>query len=342
MSVGWALIGPGRLADWHIAPSMKSARNTRMVGVLSRDKERGAAFATKHGFERSYGSMVELLSDPEVDAVYLATPIGLHGPQAIQAAKGGKHVFVQKPLARNPEESQAVLSACQENKVRLGVAYKGRGHPAHIKAREIIASGELGAIFLVTGRLQVTPHKGWHKGWWYDTSLGSGIVPRNGVHWIDLMRFILGCEFEEVSAFVAPPTPDNPFDDLAVGMFRFDNGVYGSMHVSGIVPRPLGSDRIEYFGSKGTMTTTYGASRAYLREDQHSYIADLQVATPAGSTTYQFTLTNLFSTEIEAFNRAIEENTEPLANGIDGLRTDQVSAAMYESARLGKNVKINL
>ncbi len=310
MTVGWALIGPGRLADLHIAPSMRMARNTKMVGVSSRDKERGAAFAAKHGFQRSYGSMAELLSDPEVDAVYIATPNGVRAAQAIEAAKAGKHVFVQKPMAQNPKECEAMIAACQENKVKLGVAYKGRGHPAHIKAREIIASGDLGEIFLVTGHLQVTPHSGWHNSWWYDPSLGAGMIPRSGVHWIDLMRFVLGHEFEEVSAFVGPPSPDNPFEDIALGMFRFDNGVYGSMHCSGIVPRSLGADRIDYYGSKGTMATVWQGSQAYRQEGEHSYIADLHVATEAGSATYQFALTNLFLTEIEAFNRAIEEDTE--------------------------------
>ena len=313
-----------------------------MVGVLSRDKERGAAFAAKHGFQRSYGSMEELLSDPEVAVVYIATPTGLHAPQAIQAAKGGKHVFVQKPMGKNLEDSECLVAACQENNVKLGVAFSYRAHPAHIKAREIIASGELGESFLVTGQPKFRPHRGWHAGWWYDPSLGAGMLPRLGVHWIDLMRFVLGHEIEEVSAFVGPPTPDNPFEDVVLGMFRFDNGVYGSMDCSDIVPNPLRTmTRFEFYGSKGTMATVSSNVDWFVQEGVHSYSVDLHVATVAGSTTYQFSLTNLYLTEIEAFNKAIEENAEPLASGIDGLRADQVTAAMYESARSGKSVRIN-
>ncbi len=340
MTVGWALVGPGRLADWHLAPSMKLSRTIKMVGVLSRDKDKGAAFAEKHGFQRSYCSMDELLADSDVDVVYVSTPNGLHAPQALQAASGGKHVFVQKPLATKPQDAQAVIDTCREHGVKLGVAYKGRGHPAHIKAREIVASGDIGAVFLVTGEHQKPPNRGWHKSWWYDPSLGSGMVPRTGVHWIDLMRFILGHEITEVSAFFSPPTEGNPFEDVALGMFRFDNGILGSLHCSDIVPHPLGRDRIEFSGSKGRLTEVYAASVSFQREETHSYNVELHVVTTAGSTTYQFDPTNLFLTEMEAFNSAIKDNSEPLANGLDGLRVDQVTAALYESSCTGKAVKV--
>src|SRR5271154_3797595 len=99
MTIRWVLLGPGRHAEGRVVPQIKKAADTELVGVVSRDRGRGEAFAKKHAIPKVYGSLGEVLNDRAVDAIYDATPDGLHPVHAAQCAAAGKHILIEKPLA---------------------------------------------------------------------------------------------------------------------------------------------------------------------------------------------------------------------------------------------------
>ena len=152
MPLGWAIIGIGSHADLKIAPAMKLADEARLVGVYSRDQGRADAFAEKHGADAAYSDLDSLLADSRVDAVFVASPNHLHAPQTIRAAVAGKHVLAEKPMANTVTDAAAMVSACRDHGVKLGMGFELRFHPAHLWARQLIDGGAIGRIRLAHGQ----------------------------------------------------------------------------------------------------------------------------------------------------------------------------------------------
>jgi 1,5-anhydro-D-fructose reductase (1,5-anhydro-D-mannitol-forming) len=249
MTIGWALIGTGRVHRW-IVPALKQARDTRLVAVLSRDKARAAAFAEEYGIIRGYDSLDELLRDPEVDVVYVGSPNAHHAVQTIKAAKAGKHVFCEKPMASRLEECRSMVEACEKHGVMLGLGFQFRQHPAHRKAREIVASGELGQLVFANAQVELPPQE--VPGWYYESGMaGYGAMHMVGMHRIDLLRFILGCEVEEASAFITQQPLEQPLEETGVCMLRFNGGTCATLHFSLNIPH--GTNSIEVHGSKASL-----------------------------------------------------------------------------------------
>ena len=142
--IGWAIISTGQHPDNKIAPAIAAAQGSDLVAVFSRDQSRADDFAQRHGAQAAYSDLDDLLGDSRVDAVFIASPNALHAVQSIEAAKAGKHVLSEKPMATTIDDSVAMVQACQRARVKLGVGFNLRQHPGHIKAKELIALDVLG------------------------------------------------------------------------------------------------------------------------------------------------------------------------------------------------------
>src|SRR3954453_20375818 len=129
MPVRWGLLGCGDIARKRVAGAIIDDPTSRLVAAGRRDPDRLGEFCQAFGVERGYTSDAELLADPEVDAVYVATPVRLHLPQTLAAAAVGKHVLVEKPMALSAAECDRMIEACRRAGVRLGVAYYRRFYP---------------------------------------------------------------------------------------------------------------------------------------------------------------------------------------------------------------------
>jgi 1,5-anhydro-D-fructose reductase (1,5-anhydro-D-mannitol-forming) len=233
-----------------MAPAIKAAEDTRLVAVLSRNKTRAEVFAEKQGIPMAYDSLDELLDNSEIDVIYVASPNGLHAEQTIKAAEAGKHVLCEKPMAPTTAECRSMIEVCQKHGVKLGIALQFRQHPAHLKMKEIVASGELGRMVFTNAQLEIPPIP--TPRWYYDLSMaGGGVMYMSGVHRLDLLRFILGCEVEEVSAFIGGQTSEQPFEDMVVAMLRFENGSFGAVHFSLNIPH--GTNNLEVHGSQASL-----------------------------------------------------------------------------------------
>ena len=147
-----------------------------MVAVLSRQKDKAADFTRKHGIKKAYDSLEKMLRDPEIAAVYVGSPNGLHATHTIKAAEAGKHVLCEKPMAPSLKECIAMIETCQRYKVKLGIGFQFRHYPAQRKAREIVASGKLGRLVLANAHVEISDllmHE-WH----YEPGMsGGGIRP---------------------------------------------------------------------------------------------------------------------------------------------------------------------
>jgi predicted dehydrogenase len=225
-----------------------------------------------------------------------------------------------------------MIEACQDHGVKLGIGLQSRHHPAHLKMRQIVANGELGRLVFANAQAEILPL--WAPDWYYDPALaGGGVLYMLGVHRIDLLRFVLGCEVEEVSAYVGDQPPERPFEDIVTVMLKFDNGAYGTMHFS--LNIPYGTNTFDVHGAEASM---FGINTTSLWWGGKG--GELLLNSDAATTRHQFKQIDLYRTEIEDFNRGITEDGCPMATGDDGLRAAEISVAIYESGRQGKPVRI--
>jgi 1,5-anhydro-D-fructose reductase (1,5-anhydro-D-mannitol-forming) len=331
MTIGWAMIGTGRVHR-QMAKAIKEAKDTELTAVLSRDLSQAKAFAEKYGIPQAYDSLDELLKNPKIDVVYVASPNGLHAQQTIRAAEAKKKVLCEKPMAPAVKECRSMIESCEAHGVKLGIALQFRQHPAHLKMREIVASGELGRLVFANAQVEIPPIP--VPGWYYDPELsGGGVMYMVGVHRLDLLRFILGCEVEEVSAFIGEQPPDRPFEDMVTALLRFTNQAYGTIHFSLNIPH--GTSTLEVHGSRGSLFATDTTNQWWGGGG-----GELLLKSDKITTRFQFQKTDLYKDEVEDFNRCIQENREPRATGMDGLRNAEISVAMFESGRQGKKISI--
>src|SRR6476659_1861289 len=142
--LGWGLIGCGDIARKRIAPALRDLDSGDLIAVSRARPELAKAFAEEFGARKWFDSWQELLSDSEVEAVYIATPVHLHAEQTIAAAEAGKQVLCEKPMALKPDECDRMIAACRANKVTLGGAYYRHFYPVIERTKEIIQSGEIG------------------------------------------------------------------------------------------------------------------------------------------------------------------------------------------------------
>ena len=342
MSIGWAFIGTGRYPDRMGAPGMALADDTELIATYSRDWGRAEAFASKHGFQAAYDSVEELLADSRVDAVFIATPNNLHATHARMAAEAGKHVLTEKPMALTVDDGIDMVRTCKSNGVKLGVGFQLRCHPGHIEASRLVQQGVLGSIVLAQaqlgngerGQLSRTIRTGLSE-WWEHPEMigGASTMIGAGVHAIDDMHFLLGQNVVEIAAITDGQNSENALESVATMSFRFDGGAIGMMACSGRLPDS--KNDVVIYGSDGRIVLK-DASRP-------SMGGELEVIseTVNNNVAYEPDRLLLFKWQTEAFNRAILNDEEPAASGIDGLKIIQVTLAMIESASTGRTVKID-
>jgi predicted dehydrogenase len=151
----WGLLGTARI-NRRLIPPLRASRGNRLVAVASRDLARGEAYAREWGIDRVHGSYQALLDDPDVDVVYVPLPNHLHAEWSIRAARAGKHVLCEKPLALSVGEVDAMEQAARAAGVVLAEGFMYRHHPQTLRARELVAAGEIGDVRFVRGTFSFT------------------------------------------------------------------------------------------------------------------------------------------------------------------------------------------
>lgn len=332
--LGWGIVGIGNHVGRRMAQAFRHANQCRLVAACSRSLEKARDFAEKYGATHACDSFEDMLRNPAVDAVYIATPNNLHAPQTIQAAKAGKHVLCEKPMALAERDCEDMIEACRKNRVKLGVVFQNRCHPAHIEARRLIREGRLGEISVARAQYGNNMMKSvLHRGWRGDREIaGAGALMGTGLHPIDLLRFLLDSEVDEVRAWCEPPPPK--MDEIIYALLRFSNGTCGTV-VSGAIP--FSDNDVVLCGEKAKITCrgTVGMplkGELAVQGDEIDLKMNFPTDAPESAN---------YVKVIEAFTRCIEDDTEPENSGYQGLQLCKIANAILESCRHGRAVKIS-
>jgi predicted dehydrogenase len=228
-TVRWGIIGVGDVTESKSGPGFQQADGSELVAVMRRDGAKAADYARRHGVPRWYDDADALLADPQVDAVYVATPPDSHRDYALRVAAAGKPVYVEKPMARTAAECEEMVAACETAGVALFVAYYRRTMPRFTAVRDLLADGAIGALRTVSVRVQ-QPSQRFDDGevpWRVRPEVsGGGLFVDLGSHTLDLLDHLLG-PVAAVSGFAANQGGHHRAEDVVAGAFTFASGVQG-------------------------------------------------------------------------------------------------------------------
>ncbi len=329
-SVRWGIVGLGRIADTEIAPAIAASPHGVLRGVVSRDQGRASAFAARHAAARALVSYRDLLADPELDAVYIATPNALHPDQVVAAAAAGKHVLCDKPHALSTADAPRAVAACESAGVRLGITFQTRFHDNFGRLREGIRDGSLGEIRVV--QVEMSSGRTLLRGWRTDPALaGLGVINNIGVHAFDLIRFLLGAEITEVTALTGHEQGLVP-ETLALVLLRFASGALAYVNVNQSVAYPQAD--LTVYGTRGRVT-----GRSCTRMNM---TGRLDILTPDGESTLETASFRAYQGVVTAFEEAVLAGRPPSPSGHDGLRSVELTAAIAESVRARRTVPVSV
>jgi predicted dehydrogenase len=250
-TIGWGMIGCGDVTEVKSGPGFQRARGSRLVAVMRRNGELAKDYARRHGVPKWYDKAEALIADPEVDAIYIATPPHTHKTYTLMAAQAGKPVYVEKPMAMNFAECQAMIEACRAADVPILVAYYRRALDRFLKVKEIVEAGLIGeprAVTIALYRQHVPPPPG-ATDWRVDPAVaGGGRFVDMACHTLDFLDYVLG-PIRAACGLATNQAKLYPAEDTVATAFEFESGVEGT----GLwwFASPISVDRTEILGTGG-------------------------------------------------------------------------------------------
>lgn len=260
-TVCWGILGCGEATETKSGPAFPLVEGSKVVAVMSRERDRAESYARRNNIERFYTDALSLINDPQVNAVYIATPPSSHSTYAIMAMKAGKAVYVEKPLAVSYDECLRVNRISDLTGVPCYVAYYRRYLPYFQKVRELVTFGAIGKVLTVQIRFAVPPREldwklnGGAMPWRLQPEIagGGGYFYDLASHQLDLLQYMFG-DIIEAEGFCCNMGGLYEVEDTVNGIFKFDSGMSGSASWSFVAHESAREDRIHIVGTKGMVT----------------------------------------------------------------------------------------
>ena len=260
--IKWGMIGCGNVTEKKSGPAFSKIPNSSLVAVMGRSAEKAADYAQRHGVPKWYTNVDELINDPEVNAIYIATPHDEHLDYATRAMKPGKTVYVDKPMSRNAAECEAMNQVSRKTGVPLFVAYYRRTLPYFVKLKELIDQKVVGDIRLVTVQIHYNPYAeeigdDARPRWRVDPAIsGGGHFHDLASHQFDFLEYVLG-PIKLAQGISRNQAGLYEADDITVANFEFESGVLGTGSWCYTLNPEQRLDESQLIGSKGKITFSF-------------------------------------------------------------------------------------
>lgn len=332
----FGVIGAGGIARTRTIPGIVLAGNAELAAIMDVNEKLLAEMAQQYGV-KGYQSAEELLADPQIDAVYIASPVFAHLEQVKAAAAAGKHILVEKPAGRTAEECAQMLSACEAAGVQIGVGFMMRFHTYHRQLRELIAQGALGQIVSARAQ-QVFWYPDLPNCWRQQKALsGGGALMDVGIHNIDLIEYIVSSPVKRISGFTQTRTFSYDVDDVCNLLIQLENGAVAYIDGAFNMHAAPGGNLLEIYGTRGTVLIqgSIGQQEAgdpkafYMDEEGKRQMLPLQ-----GD------FGNLYQKEIEGFASAVLEGRPVPVPLTEGMHIQRVAEAAYQAQAEGRTVEV--
>ena len=313
----WGVVGLGWVASDFVTPGIIKSPGSELVACLGSTPEKTRAFADKFKVPHEHKDLASLVSDPDVDAVYIALPNAMHHAAVLETARAGKHSLCEKPFAMKTAHAREMVEACRKAGIVLRIAHQIRLDAAVVRAREIVQSGRLGRLTEVS--LERASAVGSRVSWRQDFEQ-SGVMYDVGVHLLDLIQYVTGKRFIEVSAFTHPDRRDKKPDDTMTVLGRLE----GDCHALAKATREVASaeNNLLIEGDKATLVT----SPLRFAKEHVITIRDAN-----GSTEERFPVSPAYDLQVQAFETDVRGGRSLLPDGEDSLYTVAVTNAVLQS-----------
>lgn len=278
-SIRWGILGAGDVCEVKSGPAFQKADRSELVAVMRRNGEKAADFAKRHGVGKWYDSVDALLADPEIDAVYIASPPRFHQEHCLAALAAGKHVYLEKPMAMNAEECIAIIDAEKQSPGNVVVAHYRRALPAFKKIGELIADGTIGDVRLAevnfflpeSSNLIADTADNWRLN---PEVSGGGLFHDLSPHLIDLLLVYFGRPLR-YEGFSARQNPAATADDFVQGMIIFENKIFfrGTWCFS-VAPCST-SERLVITGNKGSVSVPFFGDEVRLCTEEGETVTEI-------------------------------------------------------------------
>ena len=326
--VNWGVISTALIGTEKVIPAMQKSRHCRIRAIASRDLALAERWAKALGIPKAYGSYEELLTDPEIEAVYNPLPNHLHVPWSIKAAEAGKHVLCEKPIALDAREAGQLLAARNRTGKLIAEAFMVRGHPQWLRARELVRQGRIGSLRAVQGFFSyfLTDPKNVRN----MADIGGGGLYDIGCYPIVTSRFLFGAEPTRVVGLIEYD-PMLKIDRLASAILDYPEGQASFTCATQLVPY----QRMQIFGTSGRIEVEIPFN-APPDQPCRIFVDDGSALGDASAREESFPVCDQYTIQGDLFSEAIRSGKPPefpLENAVQNMR---VIDALFRSAKAGR------
>ncbi len=333
--IRWGVIGSSGIAQKRTIPGMLLAHNAECTAIMSTSQEKVDAVGDSFGISRRFITVESLLAQPDIDAVYIASPVYCHKEQVFAAADAGKHILLEKPMGLNPSDAEEMLHYCQMRNIKLGVAFMMRFHGAHEEVKRIIDEGGIGEV--VSAHAIFNTNSVVVPGKWRQTKAwsGGGAMMDMGIHCIDLLQHLTGLRVEAVTAFCGNQIHQYPdVEDAGTVVMKMSNGAIFSVGANFNIPYQAGGSGFEIYGTTGSISAV-----RTLGQTETGHIYHINIERNDGEPEHiTYDNKNMYTKQIEAFSDSVLFDLPVPVPAGDGVLDQKIVQAIYDSSENGKHI----
>jgi UDP-N-acetyl-2-amino-2-deoxyglucuronate dehydrogenase len=329
------ILGAGNISETH-ARAAAAIEHVEIVAVHGTNAERVERLATTY-HARPYADLEAFLSHQPMDLVAIGSPSGLHAEQGIRAARRGLHVLTEKPIDVSARQADALIEACDNASVKLGVFFQDRAQPDIVRLQQAVQGGRIGRPLLVSARVKwYRPPEYYSQSRWRGTwSLdGGGALMNQGIHTVDLLQWTFG-PVSRVAARAKASLHKIEVEDTAVALLEFANGAVGTIEAT-TAAYPGYKRRVEFSGTDGTLVLEHDRLvAADLKQPAADLVAGGGVDQNLSASSPVVSDVRGHQRLLEDFIHAIQTGREPACSGREGRRSVVLVEAIYKAQRSG-------
>ena len=257
-TLSWGIIGCGDVTEVKSGPAFNKVNNSRLVAVMRRDAAKAADYAMRHSVPKWYSNAADIINDPEIDAIYIATPPSFHEQYAIQALQADKYVYVEKPVTTDIASCKRMIDCANTTKGKLAVAHYRRALPMFLTIQKMIAENKIGNVKLIQLNM-LQPYQSpiianTEKNWRVDPAIaGGGLFYDLAPHQLDIISFIFG-KYITCSGTAVNKAKLYEAEDTVAGYIKLPNDVLFTGNWCFTVPDNMNKDECKIIGEKGSLT----------------------------------------------------------------------------------------
>jgi UDP-N-acetyl-2-amino-2-deoxyglucuronate dehydrogenase len=336
--IGFGIVGIGLIGKVH-AEAMQEIPGARLLAVCGRDTAKTGEFAARFG-ATAYTDYAQFLAHPGLRVVNLCTPSGLHAEQGIAAARAGKHVLTEKPIETSLVKADALITACEEARVKLGVIFQSRFLPAVQRIKCALDENRLGKLMLCDAYVKWYRAPEYYADSWHGTREldGGGALINQAIHTVDLLRWLVGPVETAFALKGALRYPQIEGEDTLVASLRFANSALGVIQATTSV-KPGFKRRLELSGERGTIILDGDAISVWAVDGEEAAASDDEQITD-GSANPAAISNEGHRRQIEDMLRAVLEDRPPMIDGREGRKSLELVEALYRSANEKRAVNL--